>query len=300
VPDPRPLLVLLNAQAGPRRQADADRIARILAEHEVVADVEAVEPRDLTGSLRRLAGRDAVGVAGGDGTLRTAARALAGASTTLVPFPTGTLNHFARRLGIDSIDAAAVAVRAGRVRVLPVGRANDHVFLNTAVIGAYPRLVELRQRMQPYVTKWPAAALASAVLLARWPQVRLTARMPASALEARTAMFWVGVGRGSFPAVHESPVPDPGETLEAVVLPGTGRRAAFVLMAAVIRDRFGNGAAVERAMDMIRAPWFEIEGDHALPIALDGEPRRLEPPFRIRLDPQALRVMVGGRDHARG
>lgn len=296
MPDPGPLPVLLNAQAGARRQADEDRIVRILAEHGVTASIEAVEPRDLVSSLRRLAGGEMVGIAGGDGTLRTAARALAGSSTAMVPFPTGTLNHFARRLGIDSIEAAAAAVRAGRSQALPVGRVNDHVFLNTAVIGSYPRLVELRQRMQPYVTKWPAAALASAVLLARWPQVRLTARMPDAELDALTAMFWVGVGRGSFPAVHESPVPDPRDTLEAVVLPGTGRRAAFVLMAALIRQRLGNGTAVERAMDVIRAPWFEIDAERAVPIALDGEPRRIEPPLRISLDREALRVMVGGRE----
>jgi diacylglycerol kinase family enzyme len=292
VTDSETLRVLLNARAGPRRQADEDRLADVLARHDVAASIEAVEPPELKEALAGMAGAGRVGVAGGDGTLRTAARALAGTDTVLVPFPTGTLNHFARRLGIDTVEAAAVAIRGGAVRALPVGRANDHVFLNTAVIGSYPRLVELRQRLQPYLTKWPAATVAAAVLLARWPQERLTARMPDTALDARTAMFWVGVGRGSFPAVHESPVPAPGETLEAVVLPGTGRRAAFVLMAAVFRHRFGNPAAVERAMDVIRSPWFEIDAEHPLAIALDGEPLRVDPPVRIRLESQALRVLA--------
>jgi diacylglycerol kinase family enzyme len=207
VADPGTLRVLLNAHAGPRRQADEARLDDVLSRQGIQAAIEAVEPRDLMDALTRLAGEAMVGVAGGDGTLRTAARALAGSSTVLVPFPTGTLNHFARRLGIDTIEAAAGAVRGGAVRELPVGRANDHVFLNTAVIGAYPRLVELRQRFQPYLTKWPAAALAATILLARLPHIRLTARMPETDLDARTAMFWVGVGRGSFPAVHETPSP---------------------------------------------------------------------------------------------
>jgi diacylglycerol kinase family enzyme len=292
VAEPGTLRVLLNAHAGPRRQADEDRLADALGRHGVAVSIEAVEPPALREALARMAGAAMVGVAGGDGTLRTAARALAGTDTVLVPFPTGTLNHFARRLGIDTIEAAAVAARAGAVRALPVGRANDHVFLNTAVIGSYPRMVELRQRLQPYLTKWPAAVVAAAVLLARWPQVRLAVRMPDTKLNARTAMFWVGVGRGSFPAVHETPVPDPGEILEAVVLPGTGRRAAFALMAAVFRHRFGNATAVERAMDVIRSPWFEIAADSPLSIALDGEPLRVDPPIRIRLEPQALRVVA--------
>jgi diacylglycerol kinase family enzyme len=292
VADPGTLRVLLNAHAGPRRQVDQDGLDDVLARQGIQAAIEAVEPRDLMDALDRLAGEAMVGVAGGDGTLRTAARALAGSTTALVPFPTGTLNHFSRRLGIDTIEAAARAVRRGTVRGFPVGRANDHVFLNTAVIGSYPRLVTLRQRIQPYLTKWPAAAVASVVLLARWPQVRLAVRMPNTELDARTAMFWVGVGRGSFPAVHESPIPGPSDTLEAVVLPGSGRRAALTLMVAVFRLRFGNRSAVEQAMEVIRSPWFDLDTDGSLPIALDGEPRMVAPPVRISLEPQALRVVT--------
>jgi diacylglycerol kinase family enzyme len=293
VADPGTLRVLLNAHAGPRRQADEARLDDVLSRQGIQAAIEAVEPRDLMDALTRLAGEAMVGVAGGDGTLRTAARALAGSSTVLVPFPTGTLNHFARRLGIDTIEAAAGAVRGGAVRELPVGRANDHVFLNTAVIGAYPRLVELRQRFQPYLTKWPAAALAATILLARLPHIRLTARMPETDLDARTAMFWVGVGRGSFPAVHESPVPDPGETLEAVVLPGTGRRAAFRMSVAILRHRLGHDDALQRAVHVIWVPWVELAVDRELIVALDGEVKRLRPPIRFSLEPAALTVLSG-------
>jgi diacylglycerol kinase family enzyme len=284
------LPIFVNARAGVGRRTAQDDLARVLADLGVDATIEAVEPGALTDTLRSLRTVDRVGVAGGDGTLRTAARALAGSTTALIPFPTGTLNHFARRLGIDTVEAAAAAARGGKIRTLPVGRANDHVFLNTAVIGIYPLMVELRHRVQPLLGKWPAAALASMVLLARWPQIRLATRTPDAEFEARTAMFWVGVGRGSFPAVHESPVPDPGETLEAVVLAGAGRRAGLALAGAVLRSRF-RGDAAGRVADVIGAPWYEIDADGPVPIALDGEPRRVDPPVRIRLDREALRVI---------
>jgi diacylglycerol kinase family enzyme len=292
------LPVLLNARAGSRRGADLRRVARALADHRVQAVVEAVEPHDLAAALQRLAGRPAVGVAGGDGTLRTAARALAGTGTALVPFPTGTLNHFARRLGIDTIEAAAQAFKAsglpaGGVRMLPVGRANDHVFLNTAVVGGYAALVELRQRLQPFLTKWPAAALASAILFLRWPRFRLAVRGPEGALHANTPMFWVGVGSGSFPAVHESAMPESEETLEAVIMPGAGRRRGVALTVALLRERLGDDSAVQAAADVVRAPWFEVDASGRLPIVLDGEARWLRGPVRIRLEPAALRVVVG-------
>jgi diacylglycerol kinase family enzyme len=327
------LPVLLNARAGSRRRADLRRVARALADHRVQAVVEAVEPHDLAAALQRLAGRPAVGVAGGDGTLRTAARALAGTGTALVPFPTGTLNHFARRLGIDTIEAAAQAFMAsglqaggsqaggsqagdspvhgaggvdpavpgtdgpdpggGGVRTLPVGRANDRVFLNTAVVGGYAALVELRQRLRPFLTKWPAAALASAILFLRWPRFRLAVRGPEGALHANTPMFWVGVGRGSFPAVHESGVPESEETLEAVAMPGAGRRGGVALTIALLRQRLGDESAVRETAAVVRAPWFEVDADGRLPIVLDGEARWMRPPVRIRLEPAALRVVVG-------
>jgi diacylglycerol kinase family enzyme len=292
------LPVLINARAGSRRGADLRRVARALADHRVQAVVEAVEPHDLAAALQRLAGRPAVGVVGGDGTLRTAARALAGTGTALVPFPTGTLNHFARRLGIDTIEAAAQAFKAsglpaGGVRMLPVGRANDHVFLNTAVVGGYAALVELRQRLQPFLTKWPAAALASAILFLRWPRFRLAVRGPEGALHANTPMFWVGVGSGSFPAVHESAMPESEETLEAVIMPGAGRRRGVALTVALLRERLGDDSAVQAAADVVRAPWFEVDASGRLPIVLDGEARWLRGPVRIRLEPAALRVVVG-------
>jgi diacylglycerol kinase family enzyme len=337
------LPVLLNARAGSRRRAELRRVARALADHGIRAVVEAVEPHDLAAALQRLAGRPAVGVAGGDGTLRTAARALAGTGTALVPFPTGTLNHFARRLSIDTIEAAAQAFRAsglqaggspvhgaggvdpalpgtdgpdpalpgtdgpdpavhgadgpdpagGGVRTLPVGRANDRVFLNTAVVGGYAALVELRQRLQPFLTKWPAAALASAILFLRWPRFRLAVRGPEGALHANTPMFWVGVGRGSFPAVHESGVPESEETLEAVAMPGAGRRGGVALSIALLRQRMGDESAVRETATVVRAPWFEVDADGRLPIVLDGEARWMRPPVRIRLEPAALRVVAG-------
>lgn len=291
------LPVLVNARAGAGRvgsgQVDARTLVEALADEGWEAAVEVVEPEALPDAVRRHAGQAALGVAGGDGTLRTAARVLAGSATTLVPFPTGTLNHFSRRLGIDTVEAAARAVATGRTRTLPVGRANQHVFLNTAVLGLYPSLIERRQQLEPHLTRWPAVAVASAALLLRWPRIDLVANVSGDEMRLRTAMFWVGVGRGSFPAVHESPVPVSDERLEIVVLPGRGRRAALRLAAALIRRQRGGRSAMTRSMNVTRVSWLELDGTPPLLVALDGELRRIDPPLRVRLVPDALRVVAG-------
>src|SRR5204863_2043415 len=61
-------------------------------------------------------GFDAIVVGGGDGSVRAAASVLAGADLPLGILPLGTLNHFARDLGLPlDLETALRVVAAGRV-----------------------------------------------------------------------------------------------------------------------------------------------------------------------------------------
>ena len=55
-------------------------------------------------------------VAGGDGTIATAAATLVDTPAELAVLPGGTLNHFARDLGISTVAAEAVELASGRRR----------------------------------------------------------------------------------------------------------------------------------------------------------------------------------------
>ena len=81
--------------------------------------------------------------------------------------PAGTLNHFARDLGMPAAlpaaaAALAAALAAGRVRAVDVGEVNGRVFVNNSSIGLYPRIVARRDRQ---LRRWrrerptPAAGL---------------------------------------------------------------------------------------------------------------------------------------------
>ncbi|HWM60240.1 MAG TPA: phosphatase PAP2 family protein [Pseudonocardia sp.] len=125
----------------------------------------------------------AIGVAGGDGSVAAAAAVAGRRKLPLVVVPTGTLNHFARDVGVydlqEVVDATgageAVAVDLALVEVHP-GRGADpasesvitvRAFLNTASLGSYPDLVRLRERWQPRWGKWPAFAAALVIVLRR-------------------------------------------------------------------------------------------------------------------------------------
>jgi diacylglycerol kinase family enzyme len=289
------LTVLMNAEAGHWRPSPEIALARTLADQGVPAVIEMVEPRRLEARVREMAGIPMLGVAGGDGTQRTAARTLTGSDTALVPFPTGRLNHFARRLGLDTVEAAAEAAREARTLAIPVGMVNDHVFVNTAVAGGYPWMVLTRERLRSFLTTWPAAAVASVAAFVRWRRIDATLRMPDLDMRVRTALFWVGIGRGSYPEPHQAPVPGPDGDLEIVILPGIGRRATFLLLGSALRHRLGRPGAIARSLQLLHAPWVELSGRGRIPIALDGEPHLLEPPLRIRFRAGALIVATKRR-----
>lgn len=116
---------------------------------------------------------EAVGVAGGDGTLNAGAAVAMDRDLPLAAIPTGTLNHFARDLGVASADDVISAVRRGQVVPVDVGLMNGRPFLNQANIGGYADLIEIRERLEHRIGKWPAAAFALVVVLWRSQRVRV-------------------------------------------------------------------------------------------------------------------------------
>ncbi|MGH3834739.1 MAG: bifunctional phosphatase PAP2/diacylglycerol kinase family protein [Pseudonocardiaceae bacterium] len=107
----------------------------------------------------------ALGVAGGDGTVAAVAAVAASRGLPLVVLPVGTLNHFARDIGVTEVSDAVEAVRAGSAMAVDLGgvQVDDsppRCFVNTASLGGYPDLVQLREQRESRWGKWPAAAIA--------------------------------------------------------------------------------------------------------------------------------------------
>src|SRR5687767_8593603 len=103
-------VVLVNPRSGPDETSASE-----VAEHFPGHRVELV-----TGGQVEEAAREALeepaeflAVAGGDGTIRCAAGVLAGTGVPLVPVPAGTRNHFARHVGIESLELAGQAAAGG-------------------------------------------------------------------------------------------------------------------------------------------------------------------------------------------
>lgn len=92
-------------------------------------------PSDLRDAIRAAvdAGAPRLALAGGDGTIASAAGLLVGTATELALVSGGTLNHFARRLGIPPDTPRALEIAAtGKSRTVNVGYVNDRLFLTRA------------------------------------------------------------------------------------------------------------------------------------------------------------------------
>jgi hypothetical protein len=105
-------------------------------------ETHVLRPGEDASRLAREADADALGSAGGDGTLASVAAVAIERGLPFVCIPFGTRNHFARDLGLDRDDpVGALDAYGGAERVIDVGRANDRVFLNNVSFGAYAVLV---------------------------------------------------------------------------------------------------------------------------------------------------------------
>ena len=86
-----------------------------------------------------LGGADALGMAGGDGSLGTVATAASRHDLPFVCIPAGTRNHFARDVGIDPRDVIGALDAFGDAfeRCIDTAEVDGRVFLNNVSLGIY-------------------------------------------------------------------------------------------------------------------------------------------------------------------
>jgi diacylglycerol kinase family enzyme len=191
--------VIVNVSAGAAEGGRMiDAIKALFERHGVRPFIEIVQGRRLRDVARRMRSErfDLVVAAGGDGTVSAVASALTGSETALGVLPIGTLNHFARDIGmpLDSEEAVA-AICSGEVRSVDAASVNDQVFINNSSLGLYPDQARLRQKWRGKIGRWPALILASIIVLTRFPFLRIVARFNGKTVSRRCPMVLVSNNR---------------------------------------------------------------------------------------------------------
>lgn len=134
-------------------------------------------------------------VYGGDGTISSVASILAYTSSVLVPLPGGTLNHFSKDVGVEQELEVVLAQLKEHIDVrVDIASVNETYFINNSSIGIYARSLEVREKLENRLPKWPAAFVANVHVLFRFKRYR----MMIDGKSVRSPLLFVGNNRYSF------------------------------------------------------------------------------------------------------
>jgi len=287
--------VIINERSGTAARPDAGgEVQALFAKAGVQTRLERVrEPGDIAARARQAASRgDVLVAAGGDGTVSTVAGVAVETNATFGVLPMGTLNHFAKDVGIPlDLEEAVSVIVAGHVRLLDVGDVNGRIFVNNSSVGLYPRMVlERKVEQRRGHRKWIAFALA---MVRTWRHYRMVvARLGVDGKELAVRTPFIFVGNNQY-------------QVEGFQLGGRSRLdgGRLSIFAAPDAGRFEILALPMRALTnhlSAATPFLAFQTDRMavdvfrrrVSVALDGEVGVMHGPLEYRIRPRALRAIV--------
>jgi diacylglycerol kinase family enzyme len=222
-------------------------------------------------------GADALGVAGGDGSLAVVAAAALAHGLPFVCVPAGTRNHFALDLGVDRRDlvGSLEAFTDGAERRIDATEVNGRLFLNNVSLGIYGDAVR-----QPTYRDAKARTLLETAAEVLGPS-------------SATVGLQLVDDRGR---AHRNP---------AVVLVSNNPYSLDPARAAGTRPTLDSGELGIVVLDTPRAgqgpgrTWtatrLEVSAPTPVHAGIDGEAVELPPPLEFVVGPRALRVRIARR-----
>jgi diacylglycerol kinase family enzyme len=233
-------------------------------------------------------GADALGVAGGDGSLAVVAAAATAHGLPFVCVPAGTRNHFALDLGLDPHDVlgALDALTDGIERLIDVAEVNGRLFLNNVSLGIYGEAV-----------RSPAYRDAKMRTL-----LETTEKVLGPSAEVPALRLVDDVGRE-----HQHPalvlVSNNPYTLDRPLTPGArpaldSGRLGIIVLDAPDAAPHPPEAAPQPPGRAWSAPRLHVSAQPPVHAGIDGEAIELSPPLQFTSRPGALRVRIPARHQA--
>jgi diacylglycerol kinase family enzyme/membrane-associated phospholipid phosphatase len=262
------VLVINPASAGGTGGRVVDEVRGALPRAEIV---ELGLQDDLEEVLRAAAERgEVLAVGGGDGTVSCAARIAVHAGVPLAVFPCGTFNHFAKDIGCDSVAKTVDAIQRGSVSCVDLVRLNQghnegRMVVNTASIGAYPKFVQTREKLEHKIGKPLAGIYAMFHTLRHDEPVRIAYDNKV----LQTSLFFLGnstyLPSGIAPARRTRM--DDG-LLDVRILETRGRFSTLRILVALVLGRLERSPLYHE----LRVPEFSLKAvDGPTVLAHDGE-----------------------------
>jgi diacylglycerol kinase family enzyme len=256
-------------------------------------DVHVLAGDELATAIKDAIGRGAkrIAVAGGDGTISSAAALLAGTSIELAVVPAGTYNHFAKDMGLHAeLKESCQIASSDRVMEVDVASVNGRIFLNTSSVGMYANFVRDRDRHEATLGRL-ALFRAAVRTLARFQPFNVSFETDAGRKTYLTPQVFIGVDE------RELKFPKMGNRVEGgraglhVMIVRAQSRSRFVAIALMGLMRGLRAVSRTPHFDAFLLQSCTIEQKHST-VALDGEVVRMESPLEYELRKAALKVVV--------
>ena len=289
---------VLNRNGGTLKTADlaalTSRAVAIFAGAGHELEVRVVGGSELIPELERAAREAEVLLAGGgDGTISAAAAIAFRQGVPLAVLPAGTMNLFARSLGIPlALDAALHALAGGTIAEADIATVNGRPFVHQLSVGIHPKLIRLRESLsyRSRVGKMIASGRAALGVMFNPPSFSAEIKTPEGVETRRLA----GISISNNP-LDEGHLPIPDRLDRGVlgiylVKPLTQRDLAQLAFG-LVRGKFRSLPQVidrEAAEATISFP----RRKHGALAAVDGELMPLPKQLELKIVPRGLRVIV--------
>lgn len=275
------------------RSQKGQRALRFLMDHAtrfaLHATNSAAEARELAATFAKQ-GAPVVIAAGGDGTLNAVVQGLAGSQTALGVLPAGTMNVFARELGIpfDNLPRAFEVIEAGLIHEIDLFEANGIPFVQMAGVGFDAMVIE-ETTWESKKVLGPLAYLLAAVKVLGEKPPRMEVVCDHGHREEGVAVL-VGNGSlygGQFKLFHKADNRD--SMLDVLVF----KEAGYKLVLDSLRGIALGGVEEYSTVSYLQAHALKVTADREVPVQVDGElaGRWTEVKFGNE-DPGRLRVIA--------
>ncbi|MBK1832792.1 diacylglycerol/lipid kinase family protein [Roseibacillus ishigakijimensis] len=261
--------LILNPKA---RSARADGARRFIMDHAgqfaVFASNSAAEAEELAAAFAS-SGEPVVVAAGGDGTLNAVVKGLAGSQTALGILPTGTMNVFARELGlpVDQLKRAFEVILKGETVNVDLFAMNQAPFVQMAGVGFDAQIIE-ETSWESKKALGPLAYLVSAMKVLGDKPPKMTVNFEEGHTEEGVAVL---VGNGSLYGGQVrlfGKANNADDLLDVLVFKEAGYKLVADSLAGVARGGF---AEHSDTVSYFQSSGLRVECEREIPVEVDGE-----------------------------
>lgn len=227
-------------------------------------------------------------VGGGDGTIRTAAQQCAHTSTVLGILPLGTLNHFAKELGLPQTPEEMIAaIQQRSTQLIDLAEVNGNMFINNSSIGFYTKFARHRDLYSKNYNKW-LSYIPSLIDSIRSHKVfNFTIKNKEFQRELRTSFLMISNNLYTY----EFPITIKRESFQKAQLGlyffKYGRLSIRKMMGKLFNKQ--NNFEVHSSTHPIE---LVFKNNDLVTISLDGDTMKVESPLVYRSVPQSLTILM--------